>query len=62
MKEKEKIDIVLRGLYEYRNTKVFVHPKHIIPSLTDAEDGRISASSRHVLVPRADGLLPAQDR
>ncbi len=43
MKEKEKIDIVLRGLYEYRNTKFFVYPKTILPSLTATEDGRISS-------------------
>ncbi len=41
MKEAEKLDIILRGLYEFRSTGTHVAPSYFIPELTFEDEKRI---------------------
>lgn len=47
MKEFEKIDITLRGLYEFRGTNTFCSPNKFIPNLSSIDAMRIAAWLRN---------------
>lgn len=41
MKETEKLDIILRGLYELRSTDLYVSPSYFLPDLTREDEIRL---------------------
>lgn len=47
MTEKQKIDIILRGLYEFKGTKTFCAPTMFLPDLSSNDSMRIAAWLRN---------------
>lgn len=47
MTEKQKIDIILRGLYEFKGTKTFCSPTKFLPELSSDDSMRIAAWLRN---------------